>query len=296
MMTAAETPLYELHYWPSIQGRGEFVRLALEDAGVSYVDVARSPDRGGVPALMALLRGDGPGPTPFAPPILVANNRLIAQTAAILLYLGPRIGLAPEDEVSRLWAHQLQLTIADFASEVHDTHHPIGSGMYYEDQQAEARKRSADFVAHRMPKFLGYFERVLRENGGEHLVGTRTSYVDLSIFQVLAGLEYAFPRALTRLAPEIPLLIALRDRVAARPRLAAYLASERRVPFNQHGLFRRYPELDLAPQATKKPKATPKPKAKAKAPKKKTKVTRAAARGGPASGRRQTSRGRARSR
>jgi glutathione S-transferase len=265
MTTPAESP-YELHYWPSIQGRGEFVRLALEDAGTPYVDVARlPPDRGGVQALLALLRGEGPGPTPFAPPILAVQNRLIAQTAAILLYLGPRLGLAPEDELSRLWAHQLQLTISDFAAEVHDSHHPIGSGLYYEDQRRAAVQRSADFVANRMPKFLRYFERVLRDNGGEHLVGIATSYVDLSIFQVLAGLGYAFPNALARFAPEIPLLLGLRDRVAARPRLAAYLASERRLPFNQHGLFRHYPELDPASGPEKaKAKAKPKPKPKPK--------------------------------
>jgi glutathione S-transferase len=246
-------PSYELYYWPTIQGRGEFIRLALEDAGASYIDVARlsEAEGGGVPALMKVLRGsaDAPGGTlaPFAPPFLKAGPLLIAQTVNILGYLGPRLGLVPDDEASRLRALQLQLTIADIASEVHDTHHPIASSLYYEDQMPEAKKRAVLFLSERIPKYLGYFERVLKHNGEEHLVGNACSYADLSMFQLLSGLSYAFPRAMAAFAPSVPLLCGLRDRVAARPRIARYLASERRIPFNQHGLFRRYPELDAEP-------------------------------------------------
>jgi glutathione S-transferase len=235
---------YELYYWPEIQGRGEFVRLALEEAGAKYVDVARRP--GGI-AMMQQLMGDAAPHVPFAPPFLKDGDVLIAQTANILLYLGRRHGLAPRDEAGRLWAHQLQLTIADVVDEAHDTHHPIASGLYYEDQKDEARRRSADFVANRIPKYLGYFERVLERNsagGDRHLVGRRTSYPDLSLFQLVAGLRYAFPRAMTRLEPQFPKVTALHDRVATRPRLAAYLHSPRRIPFNEHGIFRRYQELD----------------------------------------------------
>jgi glutathione S-transferase len=246
------TPSYELYYWPAIQGRGEFIRLALEDAGASYVDVARlsEAEGGGVPALMKLLRGSAaPGSplSPFAPPILKAGPLLIAQTANILGYLAPRHGLVPDDEASRLRALQLQLTIADIASEAHDAHHPIASSLYYEDQKPEAKKRATLFISERIPKYLGYFERVLQYGDTEHLVGSASSYADLSMFQLLSGLAYAFPRAIAAIAPSVPLLCGLRDRVAARPRIARYLASERRIPFNQHGLFRHYPELDAEP-------------------------------------------------
>ena len=236
---------YELYYWPSIQGRGEFVRLALEEAGADYVDVARRP-RGGMPALLRLIEGKGVSQPPFAPPALKAGKLLVAQTANILLFLGPRHGLAPASEAGRLWTHQLQLTIADFVDEAHDTHHPISNGLYYEEQRPEARARAAHFLKSRAPKYLGYFERVLSANpsGPRHLVGARLSYADLSLFQIVAGLRYAFPRAMRRLERQHPLLVALHARVAARPRIAAYLASDRRVPFNEDGIFRHYPELD----------------------------------------------------
>ena len=239
---------YELYYWPEIQGRGEFVRLALEDAGADYVEVTRLPQRsgGGVPALLRLLEDRSLKRRPFAPPFLKAGRLIIAQTANILLYLGPRLGLAPKDEASRLWIHQLQLTIADWVGEVHDTHHPISGGLYYEEQKREAKRRAADFKDERLPKFLGYFEQVLERNlpGSHYIAGKAVTYVDLSLFQMIAGLRYAFPRALARLEPEHPRLIALHDRVAARPRLATYLSSKRRLPFNQQGIFRHYRELD----------------------------------------------------
>ena len=235
---------YELYYWPSIQGRGEFIRLALEESGADYVDVARLRRRG-VPALMRILEGKAEGSLPFAPPILKAHKLVIAQTANILLWLGPRLGLVPKSEAARLWVHQLQLTLADFLVEVHDTHHPIGGGLYYEDQQQESRRRAAHFIAERLPKFLGYFERVLQRERGNWLLGKSFSHADLSLFQMVAGLRYAFPRAMAELEPKHPRTVALHDRVASRPRIAAYLASPRRIPFNEKGIFRHYPELDL---------------------------------------------------
>ena len=235
---------YELYYWASIQGRGEFVRLALEEAGAPYVDVARM--QGGDERMLALLGDTALACPPFAPPFLKAGNRLIGQTANILLFLGERHGLAPKSDAGRLWTHQLQLTLADFVGEVHDTHHPIAASLYYEDQRREAKRRSADFLANRLPKFLGYFERVLASNasGPGHLVGARLTYADLSLFQVVAGLHYAFPKAMKRVARKYPAVLALHASVAARPRIAAYLASPRRLPFNPQGLFRHYAELD----------------------------------------------------
>ena len=228
---------YELFYWPGIQGRGEYVRLALEEAGEDYEDVARGP--GGIDAMMAALKE---GPTPaFAPPFLRADGRMIGQTAAILLYLGERHGLAPQDPDARLWTHQLQLTIGDLVGEAHDTHHPVGGSLYYEDQKDEARRRAQEFTSTRIPKFFHYFSQVL---GGQDYLQGQLSYADLSLFQTLEGLDYAFPKASARALAEYPNLAALRARVAGRPRIAAYLGSQRRIPFNEQGVFRRYPELD----------------------------------------------------
>jgi glutathione S-transferase len=238
---------YELYYWPSIQGRGEFVRLALEDAGADYVDVARSRRKGmGMEAMLRMMDAAGAAYPPFAPPFLRAGDRVIAQTANILFFLGPRLGLAPDDEAGRLWAHQLQLTIADLVCEAHDVHHPISSSLYYEEQKPEALRAARHFTQERIPKFLDYFESVLARNpqGPGHLVGKQITYVDLSMFQVMAGLHYAFPRAMESLEKECRRLAELVERVQSRPRLAAYLVSKRRLSFNEQGVFRHYPELD----------------------------------------------------
>ncbi|MGH8338605.1 MAG: glutathione S-transferase, partial [Gammaproteobacteria bacterium] len=218
--------IYELYYWPAIQGRGEFVRLALEEAGARYVDVARESGRGaGIPALMRFLRDRGTERAPFAPPFVRAGRLIVGQTANILQFLGPRHNLAPKAAGERMWTHELQLTIADLITEVHDTHHPIASGLYYDDQKKEARRRAADFLKNRAPKFLGYFERVLERNArrGGYLVGAKLSYADLSMFQVMAGLRYAFPRAMARTAVKYRRLYALQERVQARRRIAEYL-------------------------------------------------------------------------
>ena len=235
---------YELYYWDGIPGRGEFVRLALEDAGVPYVDVGRK--NGGEDRMLAVLARKALAHPPFAPPFLRAGKLLIGQTANILLFIGERHGLAPKQSAGRLWAHQLQLTLADLVVEAHDTHHPIASSLYYEDQRREAKRRATDFIARRLPKFLGYFERVLENNprGPAHLVSSQVTYADLSLFQVVAGLQYAFPNAMARLSRRHPRVLALARSVAERKRIAAYLASKRRLPFNEQGIFRHYPELD----------------------------------------------------
>ena len=236
---------YHLFYWPEIQGRGEFVRLALEDAGADYIDVARQPR--GMAAMSKLMESRSVKRPPFAPPFLKAGMLVIAQTANILYFLGPRLALAPKQEAGRLWTHQLQLTIADWVGEVHDSHHPIGGSLYYEDQKAEAKRRAKDFIAERLPKFLSYFDQVLKRNNNTALVGNAVTYVDLSLFQMIEGLRYAFPSAMIKQERKHSRIIALHDRVAARPRLTAYLASERRLPFNREGIFRHYPELDDRP-------------------------------------------------
>ena len=239
---------YRLFYWPQIQGRGEFVRLALEESGADYVDVARQSGKGlGVAALMRFLNARNIAHPPFAPPFLQTGRLVVGQTANILLFLGGRHGLAPEDEGGRLWTHELQLTIADFVVEIHDTHHPGASGLYYEDQKREARRRAADFLENRKPKFLGYFERLLaRQRGQKYLAGTKLTYVDLSMFQIIAGLSYAFPNAMARVARDYKRLFALHARIQERPRISAYLASGRRIPFNEQGIFRHYAALDPA--------------------------------------------------
>lgn len=235
---------YELYYQSSIQGRGEFIRLALEDAGADYVDVARDP-KFGRPGIMKFLEDPSLEHPPFAPPFLKAGKLLISQTANILQFLGPRLSLAPKNESSRLWAHQLQLTIADWLHETHDTHHPLGNALYYEEQTDEAKKRAGLFISNRMPKFLGYFERILKgDANGDFVFGKKVSYVDLSLFQMIEGLRYAFPHTMAKLEPQYPRLITVHDRVMARPRIAAYISSSRRLPFNQSGIFRHYPELE----------------------------------------------------
>jgi glutathione S-transferase len=245
-MAAARTP-YELYYWPQIPGRGEFVRLALEDAGAAYHDVARAP--GGMKKLLAFWKNGVPesaSPAPFAPPYLRHGKLVVAQTALILHYLGPRLGLEPAGDAGRFGALQLQLTISDLVAEVHDTHHPVGVSLYYEDQKPEAKRCSEQFVQERMPKFLQYFEAVLKGHTRRpsYLLGRQCSYADLSLFQASEGLRYAFPKAFAKLARKIPRVRELTARVAERPRLGAYLKSERRLAFNEDGIFRHYPELD----------------------------------------------------
>jgi glutathione S-transferase len=237
---------YELYYWPWSQGRGEFVRLALEEAGADYIDVGRLPEAegGGPPAIMALMNAPDLKTPPFAPPFLKAGDLIIGHTANILMFIGAHHALAPADEAGRLWTHQLQLSVTDFVKEIHDTHHPIGAAFYYEEQLAEAKRYTDNFWKLRVPKFLTYFENVLARNDGYHLVGSAVTYADLSLFEIVAGLRFAFPRAMARLEATAPRVVALHDAVMQRPRIAAYLASPRRLEFNDKGVFRRYPELD----------------------------------------------------
>lgn len=254
MSPRADQTEYALYYWPFLPGRGEFVRLILEQANVPYDDVARRPkeDGGGPAAIMKILSDAGPGLRPLAPPVLVHGEVRIAQMPNVCAYLAARHGLAPADELGRVEAMQLQLTIADLIAETHDTHHPVGTGLYYEEQKPEALRRSLGFVDQRMPKYLRYFEAVLQANQGgvapgQHLIGAQLSYVDLSMNQVLRGLAYSFPTAFRHWSREIPGLVALRDRVDALPNIAAYRASPRCLAFGEHGIFRSYPELDLVP-------------------------------------------------
>lgn len=233
---------YLLYYWPEIQGRGEYVRLALEDAGVAYTDVARG--KGGTGKMMRMMEGKGVNTIPYAPPFLKAGRLVIAQTANILFYLGPKLKLAPRDEMGRLWVNQLQLTVTDFVKEIHDTHHPIAGGFYYEDQKPEAKRYTENFLAVRAPKYLGYFDRVLAKSKGPFLTGRKATYADLSLFQVVAGLRYAFPAAMKRIEAKVPRAVAVHDHVIARPNIERYLNSRRRLPFNKQGIFRHYEELD----------------------------------------------------
>jgi glutathione S-transferase len=236
--------VYELYYWPGIQGRGEFVRLALEEGGAEYIDIALKS--GAVPAMNKFLEGTRVTHPPFAPPFLKVGKQLIGQTSNILLYLGGPLKLAPGDEEGKLWVHQLQLTVADLVAEAHDTHHPIAAGLYYEDQKAAAKRRAQDFRDNRIPKFFNYFEKVLTRNrtAGPWLVGGRLTYADLSLAQGVAGIRYAFPKASAKALRKHPRLIKLHDAVFERPRIKSYTESGRRLAFNNEGIFRHYPELD----------------------------------------------------
>jgi glutathione S-transferase len=231
---------YRLWYWPSIQGRGEFVRLPLEAAGIAYKDCARETDED---ALMANMERHGDG-GPFAPPYLELEDRTIAQVANILLYLGAVHDLVPAEQ--RLWVNQLQLTVADLVAEVHNVHHPVSVSDYYHDQKAEAARAAKTMREERMPKFLGHFEEAAKANQGDWAAGESWSYADTSLFQIVEGLRYMFPKRMAAIEGDYPSLIALHDRVAELPGIAAYLKSERRIPFNTDGIFRHYPELDAA--------------------------------------------------
>jgi glutathione S-transferase len=231
---------YQLFYWPQIQGRGEFVRLALEEAGAAYDDVARG--KAGMDRMLAMMEREMR--PPFAPPFLKAGKVVVAQVANILFYLGPRLKLVPRAEADRIWLHQLQLTVTDFVKEVHDTHHPLGGELYYEDAKPEAKRYSENFLGERAPKYLGYFDSVLKKSGGPYALGRRLTYIDLSLFQLVEGLRYAFPQAMRTIEREVPRVVAVRDKVAERPNIKKYLASPRRLAFNESGIFRHYPELD----------------------------------------------------
>jgi glutathione S-transferase len=233
---------YALYYWSGVPGRGEFVRLALEEAGAEYVDIALA--KNGDQKVVAGMKPKATEYPSFAPPYLKAGKLIIGQTASILLFLGERHGLAPRSNQGRFWVNQLQLTIADLVAEVHDAHHPVAASLYYEDQKAEAAKRSRNLREERLPKYLGYFDGILRRNGSGWLAGRRLTYPDLSLFHVVEGLRYAFPNAMRGLEKQYRQLSPLHDRVRSRPRIVAYLNSGRRQPFNTEGIFRHYPELD----------------------------------------------------
>lgn len=239
---------YELYYWDGIQGRGEFVRLALEEACADYADICRGPasEGQGTAAMMAIMGSSSAASIPFAPPFLKDGDLIIPHVANILMYLGLTLGLGPRDEAQRHVLNGLQLTITDLVAEVHDTHHPIATSKYYEDQKEEAKDRAAEFIDNRIPKYLGYFERVLQQNphGPAHIFGNGLTYVDLSLFQIYEGLRYAFTRGTAHLDARYPHLSALHAAVMKRPNIARYLQSDRRIPFNEDGIFRHYPELD----------------------------------------------------
>ena len=212
------------------------MRLALEEAGADYVDVARrGRQTRRAPAMMKLLESNPAGAAALCAAVPEAGKDISRRRRSFCSISAPRLSLAPRDEAGRLWAHQLQLTVTDLVVHIHDTHHPVSGWLYYEEQRPAAKRRTADFWRYRAPKFLGYFERVLQRNGGKYMVGRRLTYVDLSLFQIVEGLRYAFPKRMKRFEKKVPLLIALHDRVAKRPRIAAYLVLETAHPVQPMG-------------------------------------------------------------
>ncbi|MGK9286603.1 glutathione S-transferase [Sinorhizobium meliloti] len=233
---------YKLYYWNGLQGRGEYIRLTLEAAGAKYIDVARREGNLFIKEFME--KSERPS---FAPPFLDDGGQIIGQMPVILLHLGDKLDLAPREPAAKMWTHQIQLTIADFVLEAHDVHHPIGMGRYYEDQKPEALRRADEFCNARVPKYFRWFESVLARNqaGSGHLVGDRLSYADLSLFQVIEGMSFAFPKLMSRVKYDYPNMMVLHGRVSGLPRIAEYLRSERRLPPNNNDIFRHYPELDV---------------------------------------------------
>ncbi len=232
---------YNLWYWPSIQGRGEFVRLPLEAAGIDYRDCVRER---GEDALMADMAARAPR-APFAPPYLEIDGHTIAQVANILAWLGGHHGLAPTNLADRYWINQLQLTIADVVAEVHNVHHPVEMMAYYDDQKAEAARAARQFRNERLPKFLDYFERAVAA-GDDWTIDGNWTYIDTSLFQLIEGLRYMFPKRMAAIEGNYPNLIRIHDQIEDLPGIRAYLKSDRRLPFSEEGIFRHYPELDAA--------------------------------------------------
>lgn len=247
---------YKLIYWPSIPGRGEHIRLAFEATGTPYSDVSNE-SKDGISAVLEQIsdknHGNENSPPPLAPPVLQHGDQVtISQTPNILLYLGPKLGLVPDttnDPIGIYHVNALALTALDgFSNEAHDTHHPIATGDYYEDQKPEALKKAKDYRAARLPKFLGYFQRVLdgpASQGGEYLYGGQLTYADLVLFGTLDGVTFAFPKRLAalRASGKYDKVFALYDRVKEHEKIKAYLASDRRQKFS-NGIYRHYPELD----------------------------------------------------
>ncbi|MCV0384391.1 MAG: glutathione S-transferase [Erythrobacter sp.] len=237
---------YDLWYWPSIQGRGEFVRVFMEAAGLSYRDRARETDAQALVEDMEA-RAEGGDFAPYAPPYLVERETdfAIAQVAHIVSWLTGHHDLGSGDEQTDLHLIQLQLTITDIVAEAHDTHHPVAGSLYYDDQKDAAARAAKAFREERMPKYFDHFEQALEvREGGPFVLGERWSHVDTSLFQLVEGLRYAFPQRMKALEGDYPALVACRDAVADIEGVAAYCDSDRRLAFNEDGIFRHYPELD----------------------------------------------------
>ena len=216
--------------------------------------------------------GEGGNPPSLAPPILRHGDLLINQLPNILLYLGPQLGLAPywdEDPNGIYYINELALTASDgLSNEAHDTHHPIAAGAYYEDQKEEAKKKAKDYIKNRLPKFVGYFERVLKSEaskGGEWLYGGKLTYADLVLFHTVDGVSFAFPKALEKMkkSGEYDGVFNLIERIRSRDNIKKYLESDRRQKYSK-GIYRKssliyivswercltlpghYPELDAS--------------------------------------------------
>ncbi|KAK3723430.1 hypothetical protein LTR37_001682 [Vermiconidia calcicola] len=253
-------PPYELLYHPGVPGRGEPIRLLLEAAGVPYNDIANQ-EKNGYDTVQKIcmnkaLESDNGNPPVFSPPALRVPGAgkdgkalVISQTPNILSYLGDRTGMAG-DEQEKYWVAQLALTALDLANEVHDSHHPIAVAKYYEEQKEESKGKSKDIRENRFPKFFSYFQRTLQGNKerggveGKYMVGKQLTYADTTIWQVLDGCMFAFPKEMEARKEEFPdLLQGFYESVKSEKGLKEYLASDRRLEYSM-GIFRQYPELD----------------------------------------------------
>ena len=230
----------QLWYWPDIPGRGEFIRVALEAAEVEYADMAREK---GAEALLEDMASRS-GIAPLAPPYIIDGDLCLGQTAHILAVLADRYGFGAGELATDLQLIQLQLDVSDIVAEVHAVHHPISGALYYRDQMDAAYEAAQHFRETRIPKYLDHFEQALAVNCGPCVLGDHWTHVDTSLFQLLEGLDYMFPSRMAEL--DYPRLALCREAVMEIDGIDAYLGSERRLAFNEDGLFRHYPELDAA--------------------------------------------------
>jgi len=233
-MTPPPKDMWQILYWPAKDadgkvaagaGRAEYLRVLFEEAGVPYQDVTA-----GLRAFFWQNLEAQPYPA-LAPPAIRKNNFILGQTAVCAKRLAMEFGFYPTDEDDAAHAEQIVTTVHEYIAEGRSAFHPVKNTMSYHDQKEEAKPYIAAFKADRLPRYMTNFERFLKANrgGGGFFVGDSLSYVDLQVMVMLQVTRSQFPDAWEALDAKL-----LKDHLAqmeARPRIKAYLLSDRKQPF-----------------------------------------------------------------